>query len=133
MSEVQDNSNVKRRVEYLPSTFSLHKFNSVHCDQKIIYQVLQMTDSLLIFINDKENMQLSNMFLSLPNRYDNLPVGSRLFGDFMEETSKNIALRLSKKLNKTVYVSCNIDADAILLASIEKRIYDEIKEKPGMF
>ncbi|EFA06556.1 Proteasome assembly chaperone 4-like Protein [Tribolium castaneum] len=122
------------KVEYISPTFALHKFNGVVSERKIIYQVLKMVDSLLIFINDKDNMQLSSMFMALPNRYDNLPVGTRLFGDFMEEeTSKGIALRITKKLNKTVFVSCNIETDRTMLPLIEKRIYEEIKERPEVF
>ncbi|RZC37994.1 hypothetical protein BDFB_012578 [Asbolus verrucosus] len=93
-----------------------------------------MTDSLLIFINDKDNMQLSNMFVSLLSRYDNLPLCTRLLGSFTEEEiSKAIACRLSKKLNKTVFVSCNVEEDRTLLVTVEKRIYDEIKGRPEMF
>ncbi|KAJ3648417.1 hypothetical protein Zmor_020222 [Zophobas morio] len=121
------------KVEYTTSNFTIHKFNAVISERKIVYQVVKMTDSLLIFINEKDNMQFSTLFLSLMNRYDTQPICTRLFGDFTVEVSKGIASRLAKKLCKAVYVSCNMEEDRTLLTLIEQRMYEEIKENPDMF
>lgn len=116
------------KVEYIASKFIVHKFSELISERKILYQVIKMTDSLIIFINDKDNMQLSNIFVSLISQYDDLPIGTKILGNFTEEAvSKNMAQRMSKKLKKTVYVSCNLEEDSRLLPLVEKRIYEEIK------
>lgn len=102
-------------------------------DKNILYQVLKMKDSLFIFINERNNLNLDDLSLAMNSNYDRCPIATQLFGNFSTETSKSIAARTCKKLNKCVYFSCNIEFDKITFPYIEKCLYDQIKKYPERF
>lgn len=121
-------------VQSTPPTFKLHTFATEAANKSVLFQVIKMSDSCIIFINYKDNMTLDDLSLSMFNnkRMDS-PIATQILGNFVEETSKMIALKLSKRLGKTVYVSYNIDFDRITLPLIEARLFKEIKEHPDRF
>lgn len=129
------NSNVKtdKSVQYVPSNFEIHSFKAEILEKKIVYQVIKMENSLLIYINDLENSQFMDLSLAMNNRYENEAIGTRLIGDFTEEISKNIACRIAKKLQKVVYISYNLGQERFSTPLIEKRLYEEIKNNPDKF
>ncbi|XP_018562852.1 uncharacterized protein LOC108904694 [Anoplophora glabripennis] len=120
-------------VELAKPKFIVHKFVSEITEHKIVFQVIKMIDSLFIYINDKDRLQFSDLSFAMTNRYDKCPTGTTLIGNFSEEVSKNIACRISKKVNKAVYLSCNVEQDRLLIPLIEKRLYEEIKSYPDKF
>ncbi|XP_047343747.1 proteasome assembly chaperone 4-like isoform X2 [Vespa velutina] len=80
----------------------------------------QITVSILAILNSINSwMKRSN--------YESVPIATKIMGAVADETSTNIAKRLTKKLGKPVYVSFNLQADRILLPQIEQRIHQEFK------
>ncbi|KAF2905367.1 hypothetical protein ILUMI_00816 [Ignelater luminosus] len=120
-------------VAFKPSTFKLHVFTAEIVDRKIIFQVIKMLESVFISINYSNGLYFNDLSLAMLNRYDKVPMTTQLLGDFSESSSKNMAMRVSKKLGKNVYVSCNIDNDRMSLPFVEKRLYEEIKNDPKKF
>lgn len=120
-------------VEFVKSQFVIHKFTEEITEKKIIFQVIKMLDSLFIYINDKDQLQFYDLSLAMVNRYDSSAAGTTLLGNFSEDISKNIACRISKNVNKAVYLSCNVHPDRLLIPLIEKRLYEEIKLNPDNF
>ncbi|CAH1117264.1 unnamed protein product [Phaedon cochleariae] len=130
--EIPDRS-TNQNVEYVPSKFNIHTFDAEILEHKLLFQVIKMQDSLLFYINDKDQLKFSDISLALKSRYDSSPLGTRLIGDFTDEISKNIAIRLSKKTDKAVFLSFNVDHDGRFSPLVEKRIYEEMKNYPVMF
>lgn len=120
-------------VAFKPSTFKLHVFTAEVVDRRIIFQVIKMLESVFISINYSNGLYLNDLSLAMLNRYDKVPMCTQLLGDFSESSSKNMAMRISKKLGKNVYVSCNVDNDRMMLPFVEKRLYEEIKNDPEKF
>ncbi|KAJ8931171.1 hypothetical protein NQ314_015946 [Rhamnusium bicolor] len=123
----------QHNVEYTATRFNVHKFMEEITEKKIIFQVIKMLDSLFIYINDKDQPYFNDLSLAMKNRYDNSAIGTSLIGNFTEDISKTVACRISKKVNKSVYLSYNIEQDRLLIPLIEKRLYEEIKTNPNKF
>lgn len=121
-------------IEYITPSFKIHRFGSEISERKVVYQVLKMTDSVMIFINEKGSMHLNSLYLAMFSPYDKKPIATRLFGDiFGEPVGNGMACRLSKRLEKPVYISCQLDDAQNLWPLIERRIYEEIRESPDHF
>lgn len=120
-------------VEFVKSQFIVHKFMEEIAEKKIIFQVIKMIDSVFIYINDKDRLQFCDLSFAMINRYENSPTGTTLLGNSSEDISKNVTCRLSKKIKKAVYLSCNVEPDRLLIPLIEKRLYEEIKTNPDKF
>lgn len=127
------NNSIDTTIEYTVSKFTFHSFKDQILDKKLIFQVVGMQDSLLVYINDKDDSNFSDLSLALINRHDRTPIGTRLIGNGTEEYSKSIATRFSKKTGKVVYFSCNVTQDKMLIPLVEKRIIEEMKKHPDKF
>lgn len=92
-----------------------------------------MKDSLLIYVNDKDNNTFIDLSLAVKNRHNDIPVGTQILGSQHDDYSKSMACRFSKRIGKVVYFSCNIVQDRSLVPLMEKRILEEIKLHPDKF
>lgn len=123
----------KLKIEYIKPSFLLHAFQLELENRVIFYQVIKMKDSLYIWIGNKNNPLLSNLSLAMQTRYDKIPLATKLLGEELDTTSRNIACRLSKRLNKVVYVSFNVEESNFNVPLIEKRLNEEINKYPDKF
>lgn len=122
----------KREIQLIKPSILVYAFTCEIVDKKILCQVLKMSQLTFICINYVDNLCLNEVALAMIT--DNAaPVGTQLIGDFSDCCSKNLALKLSKKLNKNVYVSCNIDLNRLILPLVEKCLYEEIKRVADKF
>lgn len=129
--EIQKTSTLN--VEYTQSNFILHNFWAEFNNDSIVFQTVKMLDSLYIWIGYSNQKNFNDLSVAMDNKYGSVPVSTRLIGDTTEETSKNIAIKLSKKLKKVVYVSLNVADDRLTLPVIDKRIQEEIGKFPEYF
>lgn len=123
----------KLNIEYTTPSFQLHSFGVEIENNQILFQVVKMKDSLYLWVGNKHHPVLQNMALAMNTKYDNFPIATKILGDEMETQSKNVACRLSKKLNKPVYVSYNLEETTFTVPVIEKRLSEEIKKFPEKF
>lgn len=122
------------KIQFKEPSFKLHTFTTEILDKKVLFQVIRLVDSLMIFINLMDKMVLSDLSLGMFNtRRMEEPVGTRIIGDFVEDSSKNMALKIARKLGKSVYISLNVSNDRLMLPAVEKRLCEEIKNKPDKF
>lgn len=123
----------KLDIEYCKPHFKLHTFFGELNNDMVMFQVIKMIDSLYIWIGHNNQPMLQDLSLAMDNKYGKLPVSTRLLGDSIDETSKNISTKLCKRLNKAVYVSLNVEDNRFNIESVEKRIQKEIVEFPEYF
>lgn len=122
------------KLHFIEPTFKLHTFTADIVDKKILFQVIKMVDSVMIFINLMDNMVLYDLSLGLFNtRRMEEPVTTKIIGNFVEDISKNMAFKFAKRLRKSVYISCNVENDKLMIPVIEKKLCEEIKSKPDKF
>ena len=120
-------------IEYTTSSFQVHDFIETFCDTCIAFTVLKMKDSVFIWLGLKNEPTLTDMSLAIQTLYSALPSSIKILGKTSDVTSTNIAIRLQRKLQKPVYVSCNVPLDRFLLPAVEKRLAEELKNKPECF
>lgn len=127
------NNDIDTTIEYTVSRFNFHHFKDQILEKKLIFQIIGMQDSLLIYVNDKDDNNFNDLSLAINSRHDNTPIATKLIGNAPEDFSKSIACRFSKRTGKVVYFSCNVTQDRMLIPLIEKRILEEIKAHPDKF
>lgn len=121
------------QIQYVSPTFKLHVFRATFMDKTVLFQVVKMNESVLVFVNFMDDIRLTDMSLAMRSPYEKQPIGTQLVGDRPDNVSKNIAARLCKKLNKSAYVSWNVDCDKQTLPLVERRLHEEIKSFPDRF
>lgn len=128
-----DNNDIDTTIEYTVSKFGLHNFRDQILEKKLIFQVIQMQDSLFIYVNDRDNVTFSDLSLAMNNRHNNIPVATKLVGSVLDDFSNSVVSRVSKRTGKVVYFSCNVPQDRMIVPLIEKRILEEMKTHPDKF
>ncbi|XP_067651924.1 proteasome assembly chaperone 4-like [Haliotis asinina] len=114
-----------------PPSVTVHTFTEHIMDTAVFYQVIKMSDSFHLWVGAKPSLE--NMTLAMNTRFETQPLASHLFGDSSNSTAMSLAQRLAKKTGKQVFVSCNIGYDQLAMPVVEKRIIEEMKQRPEMF
>lgn len=120
-------------IEYTKSNFEIHNFGTEIAETPVHFQVLKMDNSLFIWIGSWTDPTFSDLGMALNSSYDRLPLFTRLMGSNTDMTSLNIACRLSKKLERAVFVSYNLPSDRLILPAVEKRLQEEVAAYPEKF
>ncbi|KAF7267273.1 proteasome assembly chaperone 4 [Rhynchophorus ferrugineus] len=121
------------KIEFVPPETKLHAFFDVISEKKIIFQVIKMQSSVMIFVNNQDVMNCDNIVMAMKTRFSDTPCSTTLMGNLTELVGNNIASRLSKKLEKPVYLSFNLDDDKVLVPLVEERLFQEIQQSPECF
>jgi len=120
--------------EFHDSSFKTHSFLLDLIEAKIIYRVLQMKDSLFIYISDSVEQSFDAMGVGFPIRDNKNEVTSTgIFGDMVTDSSRELAEKLARRLKKPVFISCNLFMDNNTQPQIEGRLIEEVKNNPQNF
>lgn len=94
------------------------------------YRVLKMDNSVFIYIGPKDDEQLNGLALGLtiPNQSESTSTSI-----LESQESKDMAQKLSVRLSKPVFLSCNLNLDRHTAPVVEKHLIEEIKERPECF
>ncbi|XP_039293637.1 proteasome assembly chaperone 4 [Nilaparvata lugens] len=114
-------------VEPAESSFTVHRFVDSVSDTSVLFEVLRMRESLLIWIGLNDQASFGDLSLAFNS------LSSKVFGHRDDSTSTSLANRLSRRLNKPVFVSYNIPASKIDSPGVERRLLDEITSNPSAF
>lgn len=126
-------SNGTASIEHTKSNFEVHNFATEIAEMPVLFQVLKMDNSLFIWIGSGTDPTFSDLGMALCSSYDRLPLFTRLMGSNTDMMSLNLASRLSKKLERTVFVSYNLPSDRLVLPAVEKRLQEEVTAYPEKF
>lgn len=127
------NSSEELDIKYVESDISLHCFTTSIAERIVKFEVLKFVDSIYLWIGDKRNRTFQDLSLALNSKVAEQTIATKIMGTPTDMTSSAIANKLSKKLNKPVYVSFNLVDDRLTVPFVYKRINEEIKENPQFF
>lgn len=113
------------------STFGSHLFTGEVSGQAVNYRVLKMQDSLFIYIGKKDEEVFDGLAVGLLSPYENREAVTTSILE--SQQSHDIAQKIAVKLNKPVFVSCNVNVDRLIAPVIESQLIQEIKERPDFF
>ncbi|XP_011498824.1 PREDICTED: uncharacterized protein LOC105362964 [Ceratosolen solmsi marchali] len=121
-------------IELLPCSFQFHNFYHEVNEVRIQCQIMKMEKSLYLWLGDYTERTMNDLALAFATDSENKKtvLSTKIMGHVADETSLNIANRLSKKAGQPVYVSYNLNLPPPTLLSLERRIHEEFKSKPEL-
>jgi len=110
----------------MESLFRSHKFvcDSNSKEQQLCFRVLAMDASVFIYVGSKDNERLDDFSLAIESN------GTTVMGS---SESNEMAQKISARLAKPVFISCNTTLDRITKGLVEQRLIREIREQPHHF
>jgi hypothetical protein len=127
----------------LPGQFAIHTnanfFEHVQANYHrmiVIYphKVLSMKNQLFLWIGLEMEPTFKELSLGVGTAYDVTPTAVKLMGNISSIISSTLAMRLSKRCKKSVFVSFNLPEDNHdLVTKVEERLLEEIKLTPQFF
>lgn len=93
-----------------------------------------MNGSIFIYIGQENAESLEELAMAMKTPSNEI-LSSEILSPGSENCrSQDLSRKLSKKLNKQVYVSCNVPSNISFVAQeVENRLALEIKENPDFF
>ncbi|KAG5675010.1 hypothetical protein PVAND_004950 [Polypedilum vanderplanki] len=113
------------------TNFNTHLFTGEAAGQIINYRVLKMQDSIFIYIGKKDEEVLNGLAVGLLQPYNEKEAISTCILENKE--SQDLAQKLTVRLKKPTFISCNLNVDRLIAPIIEKHLIKEINEKPEFF
>lgn len=121
-------------MQPIQSDFDSHMFTGEIAGQTIVYRILKMKDSLLIYIGKKDEESLESLAFGFINQQNQQITSSTILGSSENDNSKSLADKLSQRLKKPCFVSFNVTADFFTSRSlIEQRLLEEVNVNPDWF
>ncbi|XP_037902841.1 uncharacterized protein LOC119646464 [Hermetia illucens] len=120
-------------LSFQPSTFTAHLFQANISEANFVYRVLKMENSLFIYIAEAGFECLNELAVAMPMRNSDEVVATTITGPLLGCDSKELALKISKRLKKQIYLSCNVATDRLVRPLLEKHLVEQIKEHPDWF
>ncbi|XP_055837254.1 uncharacterized protein LOC129905728 [Episyrphus balteatus] len=116
-----------------PSSFSSHHSTFEITETKYSVRILKMNNSTFIYIGINGREFLDEIGLAMPiadspgNVVNTVALGPQLGCD-----SQQLAQKLAKRLNKQIYVSCNVPFDRMVMPMLEKNLVKIIQDNPDV-
>lgn len=126
-----------------------HEFLGEVAGTQFKYWVLRMENQLMIHISEANNNHFNDLAVSMPGGQPTTSIlggfiiiylrtlsliNSHFIGTEIDGNgSERLAGRIAKKLNKQVFISCNVVEDRLASPAIEKRLVEEIQAHPEFF
>lgn len=120
-------------IKFVPSRTKVYQFTETIIDTKVLFQIIKLKDSLVIYINDVSVPYCNNLTMATISRISNSPSATLLLGAVVNQGAVGMASRLTKKLNKTVFVSLNVEDTRFTTPLIEKKLGEEISKLNNLF
>lgn len=93
-----------------------------------------MKNQLFLWIGLETEPAFKELSLGVGTAYDVTPTAVKLMGNISSIISSTLAIRLSKRCKKSVFVSFNLPEDNHdLVTKVEERLLEEIKLTPQFF
>lgn len=86
----------------------------------------------MIYIGTKDNENMDELAVALQTRNQEV-ISSPVFGPVIGCASQELSEKMTKRLQKQVFISCNVSEDRFLRPLIEKRLVEEIVNFPDCF
>lgn len=118
----------------LTTNFQSHLAQVEVCDVTYNIRVLKMKDSLFIYVGQDKSESFDEMAVAMPCDSEEV-LATKIIGPPEGVGSHQLAQRLAKRLKKPVFLSlsASVPNDRIVRPSIEKKIFDDIKNNVECF
>ena len=112
----------------------IHQFTGKVMNKNICFQALKLKDQIVLWIGMDNDPTFKDLSLAMSTAYEKSPTSVKIMGDTSSLTSSTLAVRLSKRIQKPVFVSFNIsENNQEMFTGIEERLLEEIMLAPECF
>ena len=132
--EELNNSNSKQEtddadIKYIEPTIKVHEFHEKIMDTDVYFQVVKLQDSFHLWIGKSKHFGDLSVAMTMAGK---TPSSSVLIGQ-SDSYTVLMARRLSKTTGKQVFVNGELNFDRLEIPLVEKRIAEEMKNRPDKF
>lgn len=117
----------------MATAFNSHRFTADAGGQALIFRILKMQDSAFIYIGRKDDETFDGLGIGFVSNDNSKESFSSSITNAESSDSRDLAQKLSLRLKKPIFVSCNANFDRVTKPAIEQRLIEEIKEFPEYF
>ncbi|KAF5292811.1 hypothetical protein FQA39_LY13856 [Lamprigera yunnana] len=111
---------------------TIHRIEEKLFQITIVFEIIKMYKSTFICIDYVKGFNFADVSLVIYN-HTYLPSPRSKETDPVEMFRKEMANKISEKIQKNVYFSCNINYNKNVFALVEERLFKEIKDRPEKF
>lgn len=117
----------------VPSQFTGHRFSADIGDTLYTYRILRMDQSLFVYIGTAEQELFTEMAVAMPMVANNSEcIATTIIGEQLC-SSHELAAQFARRLQKQVYVSCNVPTEREIRPALTRRFVDEVRQCPEHF
>lgn len=132
MQSLTDNPNeMETNVNCLNGVPSLFTSTCSHLDindQPYVVHILKMPASTMLFVNELAKYQgIDEMAVAMQMPTSKELLGTTIFSKAITSQSQSLAEKLSKRYHRQFFVSCNVQADRLVMPILERKLFDYIQ------
>lgn len=131
-------------IQFISTNLDNHYFQTSVSEKLYNFRILQLKDSLFIYIGENDNEDFDEMAMAMPMTEPTTPtnsssisknniLGTTIFGPQLGYGSQDLAKQIAKRLNKQIFFSCNVMSDQMTKLALIKRLIEEIDNVPEKF
>lgn len=117
----------------LTTTFGSHRFSVEAAGTTLVCRILKMDNSVFVYIGKRDDEAFNGLGLGFTSNQQNKESVSTSISSVESTDSRDLAEKLSLRLKKPVFVSCNENLDRISKPLVEQRLIEEIVTHPEYF
>ncbi|XP_066259318.1 proteasome assembly chaperone 4-like [Euwallacea similis] len=119
-------------IEFIAPKSKVHQFTDIISDKTVLFQIIKLKETIIIYINNIQQPSCNNISMAMNTRFSSNPNTAQLLGSD-EHSASNMASRIAKKINKTVFLSLNLEDTRFIIPLVEKRLNEEVSKILGLF
>ena len=106
----------------------VHAFCNDEIGSEFSCQIIELLDSLYVWVGDEKSMNMNNLVTAMKSIYDNTaPLTTTVIDGPLDALAQELSSRLNMRAKKPIFLSYNVEASDEKNFAIEKFIGDKLK------
>lgn len=106
----------------------VHSFSNDEIGSEFSCQIIEMLDSLYVWVGDERSRTMNNLVTAMKSVYDDTaPLTTTVIDGPFDTLAEELSSRLNMRAKKPIFLSYNIEASDEKNFAIEKFIGDKLK------
>eukprot|EP00943_MAST-04B_sp_MAST-4B-sp1_P001177 g1177.t1 len=106
----------------------VHSFSCDELGSEFVCQIIEMVDSLYVWVGDAKTKNMGNLVTAMQSRYDkNAPLTTTIMNGPQDTAAEEFSSRLNLRAKKTIFLSYNVECDDAKSLQVEKMVGEKLK------
>lgn len=129
MADNNNNNNDDNVNQTMNNKLKVHSFSCDELGSEFSCQIIEMVDSLYIWVGDVKAQNMNNLVTAMQSRYDtNAPLTTTIINGPLDTTAEEFSSRLNLRAKKPIFLSYNVECNDEKSLLVEKLVGDKLKE-----